>query len=119
MPDYIPDKETSKKVEQWSAVINQDQIAIILGIDPKTLRKYYREELDTGKAKANAEIGQTLYQKAIDGDTTAMIWWTKAQMRWSETKRIEGNLGITDMTEQQLEDKISQLYSAIEQSGEG
>ena len=23
------------------------------------------------------------------GDTTAMIWWTKAQMRWSETVRQE------------------------------
>ena len=23
------------------------------------------------------------------GDTTAMIWWTKAQMRWSETVKQE------------------------------
>ena len=27
--------------------------------------------------------------KAQGGDTTAMIWWTKAQMRWSETVKQE------------------------------
>ena len=26
------------------------------GIDPKTLRKHYREELDLGEAKANAQV---------------------------------------------------------------
>jgi len=25
----------------------------------------------------------------VGQDTTAMIWWTKAQMRWSETVRQE------------------------------
>ena len=25
----------------------------------------------------------------MGGDTTAMIWWTKAQMRWSETVKNE------------------------------
>ena len=33
--------------------IQQDEIAIVLAIDPKTLRRHFREELDTGMIKAN------------------------------------------------------------------
>ena len=58
-------------------------------LDDKTLRKYYRSELDMGKAKANGQIAKTLYSKATAGDTTALIWWTKTQMRWAETQRHE------------------------------
>jgi hypothetical protein len=29
-------------------------------------------------------MAKTLYNKALMGDTTAMIWWTKAQMGWGE-----------------------------------
>jgi hypothetical protein len=45
--------------------------------------------LDIGKAKSSAAIARSLYNKAMGGDTTAMIWWTKAQMRWSETVKNE------------------------------
>ncbi len=60
-----------------------------MGIDDKTLRKYYRDELNVGKAKANGQIAKTLFSKAVAGDTTSLIWWTKAQMRWSETVKQE------------------------------
>lgn len=66
-----------------------EQIAILVGIDDKTLRKYYRTELDLGKAKANGQIAKTLFGKATGGDTTALIWWTKTQMRWAETVKQE------------------------------
>lgn len=62
-----------------------EQIGAIIGIDDKTLRKYYRIELDRGKASANAKVVKSLFHKATeDKDTTAMIWWTKAQMGWSD-----------------------------------
>jgi len=25
----------------------------------------------------------------VGGDTTAMIWWSKTQMRWAETQKLE------------------------------
>lgn len=43
----------------------------------------------SGKAKANGQIGKTLFQKAMGGDTTAMIWWSKTQMRWKEVQQHE------------------------------
>jgi len=45
--------------------------------------------LDLGKAKANGQIAKTLFGKATGGDTTALIWWTKTQMRWAETVKQE------------------------------
>ena len=87
---HVPTDETRKLVESTSGLgLPHEQIAILVGIDDKTLRKYYRAELDSGKAKANSQIAKTLYQKAVAGDTTSLIWWTKSQMRWSETVRQE------------------------------
>lgn len=69
----------------------QEVIADILDIDPKTLRKCYRKELDQSKAKANAKVGGSLYNKAIGGDTSAMIFWMKTQAGWRETTVIGGD----------------------------
>lgn len=63
------------------------QIAAALNISEPTLFKYYKDDMTKARAKANGAIGQTLYQKARGGDTTAMIWWTKAQMGWREQPR--------------------------------
>lgn len=87
---HKPTDETRKMVESTSGLgLPHEQIAILVGIDDKTLRKYYRAELDMGKAKANGQIAKTLYSKALAGDTTSLIWWTKSQMRWSETVKNE------------------------------
>ena len=87
---HKPTDESRKMVESTSGLgLPHEQIAILVGIDDKTLRKYYRTELDTGKAKANGQIAKTLFSKAVAGDTTSLIWWTKSQMRWSETVKNE------------------------------
>ena len=75
-PPHEPTAET-KQLVQLHATIGtpQKDIARVLGIDPKTLRKYYRDELDLASAKANATIGGALFNKAKGGDTAAMIFW--------------------------------------------
>ena len=67
----------------------QPTLAKILGMATETMSKYYRDELDTAKAQANAQVAGRLYKKAMDGDTTAMIWWSKTQMKWTETQKLE------------------------------
>ena len=67
----------------------QETIAQILGIDPKTLRKHYRDELDLSRAKANASIGGALFNKAKGGDTAAMIFWMKTQAGWREKQEVD------------------------------
>ena len=80
-----------RQIEQASGLgLPHDQIAALVGMSDETLRKYYGPELAVGKAKASAQVAKTLFNKAVQGgDTTAMIWWTKAQMRWSETVKQE------------------------------
>jgi hypothetical protein len=51
-------------------------------IDPDTLRKYFRTELDTGAIKANAVVAKSLYDQARAGNVVAAIWWTKCRMGW-------------------------------------
>ena len=90
MVEHEPTEKTRAQVQQASGLgLPQEQICALIGISVKTLRKHYEVELGLGKALASAQIAKSLFNKAQGGDTTAMIWWTKAQMRWSETVKQE------------------------------
>lgn len=89
---FEPTDAERKQVEAMSGYgLPIEQIAILVrgGIDSDTLRKHFATELIAGKAKANSGVGRTLFQKAMGGDTAAMIWWSKTQMRWAETQKHE------------------------------
>ena len=91
-PQFVPTVAERQLVATLSGRgLPQDQIAILVrtGIHIDTLRTHFHKELLGGKANANSKIGGALFDKALDGDTTAMIWWTKSQMRWSETIKNE------------------------------
>lgn len=91
-PAFVPTDEEREYVEKLSGIgLVQEQIAALIrdGIHSDTLRDHFGKELLSGKAKANAKIGGTLYQKAVNGDTGSLIWWTKTQMRWAETQKHE------------------------------
>jgi hypothetical protein len=91
-PAFEPTNAERKQVEALSGYgMPIDQIAVLVrdGIHIDTLRAHFSTELLSGKAKANGQIGKTLFQKAISGDTTAAIWWSKTQMRWSEIQKHE------------------------------
>lgn len=91
MPKHEPTPETRKLVQLHTTVgTTQDNVARIIGIDAKTLRKHYRDELDLSLAKANATIGGALFNKAKAGDTAAMIFWMKTQAGWKEKSVVEG-----------------------------
>jgi len=83
---HKPTTKTRKQTEEMAGYgLPHEQIGAIIGIDDKTLRKHYRTELDRGKAMASVAVAKSLFQKATeDGDTTAMIWWTKSQMGWTD-----------------------------------
>ena len=90
-PSLNPTEEDRKLVESMSGFgVPLEQIAALTcgGIDRDTLSKHFKNELIQGKAKANSKIGQTLFQKATNGDTSAAIFWAKTQMGWRETKEI-------------------------------
>jgi hypothetical protein len=91
-PSFEPTDAERKQVEALSGYgLPIEQIAVLVrdGIDTDTLRKHFATELVSGKAKANGQVGKTLFQKVMAGDTTAAIWWSKTQMRWAETQKHE------------------------------
>ena len=71
------------------------EVAAYIGIDDKTLYKYYREELENSAIKANANVGKFLYQAASGQALTtgasysdcvrAAMFWAKTRMGWKET----------------------------------
>src|SRR5436305_1514743 len=60
-------------------------IATLLDVDPKTLRRHYRQELDRGAAEATAKVAQSLFQMAtVEKNVAAAIFWMKARAGWRE-----------------------------------
>ena len=96
---HEPTKSKREAVKLHATVgTPQEVIADILSIDPKTLRKHYREELDQSTAKANANMGGTLYNKGMGGDVTAMIFWMKTRAGWREKQEIDHRSSDGSMT---------------------
>jgi hypothetical protein len=72
--------------------IPEQNIARVVGIDAKTLRKHYRDELDTGQTKATAKVAESLFRKATSEgpqSVTAAIFWLKTRGGWKETSTVE------------------------------
>lgn len=99
-PPHEPTERTRAEVSAlYSFGIPQEDIGRYIGIDAKTLRKHYREELDNSVTKANAAVGRFLYQNATgntlkDGAShsdcvRAAMFWAKTRMGWSETQKLE------------------------------
>ena len=64
-PPHVPTKETQDMVESLSGFgIPQDEIAKLIGIDPKTLRLHYAEQIELGGIKATAKVAQNLFNMA-------------------------------------------------------
>lgn len=96
---HEPTKATRDTVSLHALVgTPQEVIAGVLGIDAKTLRKYYREELDHSLAKANATIGGSLFNKAKSGDTSAMMFWLKTRAGFRERQEVDHTSSDGSMT---------------------
>lgn len=89
--------------------IPQEDIATVLDIGAKTLRKHYRTELDTGTAKANAKVAENLYKHATGegrAAVTAAIFWMKTRAGWRETivnehKNLDSIVSDSPVTDEQ------------------
>src|ERR1700755_345933 len=100
---HKPDPALRRQVAAMAAYgIPEIDIARVAGIDPKTLRKHYREELDLGETKANAQVAGFLFNAARNGNVTAQIFWLKTRARWREAAlelRHSGSIGRREVSE--------------------
>ena len=88
---FVPTEEQRRTVKAFAAVgVQQPAIAGYIGIDPKTLRKHFRTELDHGSLEATVRVGQTLFSLAtVDRNVAACIFWLKARGGWREKNMLD------------------------------
>ncbi len=91
--------------EEWCEFVTQmgrlgcteGQIADYMGISKKTLELWKREHpefkqaLREGRDLSDMHVVNALYEKALKGDTTAMIFWLKNRQpdRWRDRRDID------------------------------
>ena len=92
-PKYEPSESDRATVEAMAAAgIAQDTIARCIGargIDEKTLRRHFRQELDTAVAKSNALVATQVLNAAQRGEAWACCFWLKCRAGWRERSAIE------------------------------
>lgn len=91
-PRFVPTEEKRNTVSAMAAYgIKQEDIARVVGaLSPKTLRKYFAEELRTSAINANAQVAKALYEMASSGTCpAASIFWAKTRMGWREVQAVE------------------------------
>jgi hypothetical protein len=62
------------------------------GISVPTLQKHFHEILDHYEQDMIGKVSKTMYQKAMAGDSTCMIFTLKCRGRWRENPVIEDAL---------------------------
>ncbi len=65
-----------------------EHIAKKIGIRQLTLRAQFAMELNIGRTQANAAVVQRLYQKCLQGNVSAMIFWLKCRAGWNENLNL-------------------------------
>ena len=112
---YVPTEEQRRTVRAMSGFgIPQTDIATILEIDAKTLRKHFRRELDRGSIEATTKVAQTLFSMATSGqNTAAAIFWMKARAGWREKQEIVLSAKpVIEMTDDELAHEIARERTA-------
>lgn len=93
-PRYVPTPADRNTVTSMAACgFKHEDIARCLGtegIDDKTLRKWFRAELDTAAEKANAAVANKAYQLAVAGNPYQMtMFWLKCRAGWRDVQTFE------------------------------
>jgi hypothetical protein len=80
----------------------QAVIGKLLGFAPKTLRKWFRNELDFGGAQANAEMAGYLFKNGKEGNVVAQIFYLKTRAGWKEPVRVEHSGSVDHLPTKEL-----------------
>ena len=92
-PAFKPTPEERKTVGMMAAMgTPQADIARTIrgkGVDVKTLKKHFKDELETAATLANAKIGGSMFNKAVAGDVQAQKYWLSCKAGWNDKSEDE------------------------------
>lgn len=78
------------------------EIAYILGVDDMTIAHRFSTILTKARARRRAELRMKQFEKAMQGDTTMLIWLGKNELK--QTDKAEQKLGGTVAIKVEYED---------------
>lgn len=67
-----------------------DDLGPLLGVTGRTVKNWkklhpeFAAAIEEGNKHSNARVLGKLYQNCLNGDTTAIIWWTKNRLGWRD-----------------------------------
>jgi hypothetical protein len=94
-PKLKPTEEQRRVVKAMSAVgLLQQNFANMVGIrSVKTLRKFFRKELNRGDTEGAFNVGQAMYKAALNGNVTAQLHWLARHKHcFEQTSKPAGSL---------------------------
>jgi hypothetical protein len=133
---HEPNKHTKSTVEfLYATGWPVERIAKAMSLSKSSLRRYYKDKLEAGKARIDAAVTQSIVMMAIGGggDGAPPDWekavpsmaqlWAKARMGWNDRPNTVESFdqfqmrAMTTMSEEQLERLIRRLSSDREAAG--
>lgn len=118
-PRVLTDKELAQ-VEALAPYLTAEQIADHMGMGRRTLYDIMdRDEAvaaryKKGKAKAIALVGQSLVQKALNGDGPAGMFYLKTQAGWKETLHVDNTSSDGSMSPKADQGALDAINSRLD-----
>ncbi len=117
----ITDEFIANAKELSSRGLTHDQIAMSLGCADSTLYNKesriveLKEAIKAGRAEGVKEVANALFEKAVDGDNVAMIFYLTNRDRdnWINSQRVDSRIKqipptMADLSEEELEKELAE-----------
>ncbi len=121
-PKFVVTKDMCERAEAYASQgLTSEQIALALGIGESTLYdkqnefKEFAEAIKRGKGRGIQRVTNKLYEKALEGDNTAMIFYLKNRAGWQdkiEKETIIEQRQVIDLT-RISDNELSKLKSIL------
>lgn len=123
-PAHKPSEARIAKVRELAAKgVSQARIAAAIGIGEKTLREYYRKELDECAGIFDAELESCIGNVALDPDpknNTLRIFLAKTRLGYRElTPKDPDRKALDDITDDELAAMVGARARERRTGGEG
>lgn len=80
-------------------------LAEFFGVSTRTIIRWKKKQpefaaaIREGSTHANAKVTGRLYDRCMDGEVTAIIWWQKNRMGWRDRSDVVAKVGVSPVDE--------------------
>jgi hypothetical protein len=133
--DHQPSPEMRKTIANMAGYgLDVLTISKLAGIDPTTIYRHYRHEMQTASAQKDLMVLQSAFLKAVGGpeqnwekaDAGTQRWWIERRQGWQAPPQriINERMDLSRLSDRQLDElerimEAAALDSGRDQAGEG